>query len=192
MLRASRASRAPLHLLAALDLAPDVLEQLLLLLLEEPALAFGLALLRRGAGADVGELAHRPAVQRHGEDVVLQDEVDGAAVAAEDGTGLGARVSREAAHVERAPVDEPEVAVVGDDAPALVRRDVAAGEEHAERVRGLVREALGRAARGGDAVERGVLVPGPAARLPAEVDPAAVVGPADGGGRRADELGARA
>src|SRR5690606_3708662 len=37
------------HLVAALDLAPDVLEQLLLLLLEEPALAFGLAFLRRGA-----------------------------------------------------------------------------------------------------------------------------------------------
>src|SRR5690606_26920101 len=104
---------APLpHLLPALDLAPDVLEQLLLLLFEEPALALGLALLRRRAGADVGELAHRAAVQRHGEDVVLLDEVDGAAVAAEDGAGLGHARVREAAHVERAPVDEPEVAVV--------------------------------------------------------------------------------
>src|SRR5690606_9918006 len=92
------------------------------------------------------------------------------------------------AHVERAPVDEPEVAVVGDDAPALVRRDVAAGEENAERVRRLVGEPLGRAAGGGDAVERGLLVPRPAARLPAEVDPAAVVGPADRGGLGADEL----
>src|SRR5690606_38439038 len=158
---------APLpHLLPALDLAPDVLEQLLLLLFEEPALALGLAILRRRAGADVGELAHRAAVQRHGEDVVLLDEVDGAAVAAEDGAGLGHARVREAAHVERAPVDEPEVAVVGDDAPALVRRDVAAGEEHAERVRRLVGEPLGRAAGRGDAVERGRLVPGPAARLP--------------------------
>src|SRR5690606_26571595 len=179
---------AAAHLVAALDLAPDVLEELFLLLLEEPTLACGLAFFRRRAGADVGELADRPAVQGHGEDVVLLNEVDGPAVVAEDGVGLGRARVGEAAHGEGAPVDEPEVALVGDDAPAFIRRDVAGGEENAEGVRGLVREALGGAAGGGDAVERGFLVPRPAARLPAEVDPAAVVGPPDGGGRRADVL----
>src|SRR5690606_15762971 len=176
--------------LARLGLAGDVLEQLALLGLEEGTLAFGLALPARLALADVGELSERAVGEVEAEEVVALDEEDAAAVAGEDGARLSLAGVGEAPDVERATVDQEEVAVVRDDAPAPVRGDLALREERADGVGRLVGEALRRAAPGRDAIERSLLVPRAAARLPEEVDPAAVVGPANGSGRLADMLGA--
>jgi len=125
-----------------------VLEELLLLVLEELALSFGLLLPRLGALADVRELAQRAVSEGEGEEVVAAEEVDGLAVPGEDGVGLDVAGVGQAPDREGAPVDVPEVALVGDDAGAVVGGDVAVGEEDAERVGGLVGEALGLAAAG--------------------------------------------
>src|SRR5690606_7221907 len=132
--------------LARLGLTADVLEELLLLRLEEGTMPFRLAVPARRPLAHVGELAERPVRERELEEVVAPDEVDAAAVAGEDGAGLAVARVGQATDAERAAVDQEQVAVVGDDARALVGRDVARREERRDGVRGLIREALGRAA----------------------------------------------
>jgi hypothetical protein len=69
-----------LTLLAGLRDA-DVLEEFLLLVLQELALARRFLLLRRRAFADVRELSDRAAFQSEGEEVVVAHEVDGATIA---------------------------------------------------------------------------------------------------------------
>ncbi len=107
--------------LALRILAPDVLEQLLLLFDEEPLLTFRrLRIGGRRPGADVRDLAEPRVSQPQLEQVVVAEIVDRAAVPAPYRTGLGLARVRQRPRVERAPVDEPEVAAIRDDAPAVV------------------------------------------------------------------------
>ena len=77
---------------------------------------------------------------------------------------------------------------MADHAAPLVGREVAAGQEDRDGVRLLVREFDGLTARSRNAVERRALVPRLTARLPAEVDPAAIIGPSHIGRRLAHML----
>src|SRR5690606_15432971 len=122
------------------------------------------------AGAQVGELADRTVAEVVAEDVRLAREVERASIARERRRSLAGARGRELAHRQIATVDQVQVTAGGDGAPALVGRDVAAGENRRERVGRGVGELDGLAAVRRHAPECRLLVPRAAARLPAEVD----------------------
>jgi hypothetical protein len=142
----------------------------------------------RGTRPEVGDLSQRAIGKGEGEQVVVGDVVDGPAVTGEDGVRLGSARVSQPARGHGAALDEVQVAAMADDAPAPVRREAAGREEDGDGIRCLVGDAFGCAPRRGHAVERGRFVPGLAAGLPLEVDPATVVRPADGTRLLADQF----
>ncbi|MYL05590.1 MAG: hypothetical protein F4012_01810 [Gemmatimonadales bacterium] len=168
----------------------DVLEQLSLLLLEEGLVPLRLRVLGLFRTAYGGELPDLAVVDVEGEEVAPAAEEDGCAVAGEDGTRLGVLRVGQPARRGPVPVDEVEVSCGGGHAPAAIRGDVAGRQDGTEAKLFLIIDPLGRAAGRTDAVEGARLVPLGTAREPAEVDPFAVVGPADADGRLPHVLGA--
>ncbi len=169
-------------------LPADVLEQFELLLLEILPMPLGLLVLSWGAAPDVGELPDRTALEAELVEIVAGAVQDAAPLGRETRRALGlSRVGQPLRRL-RGPIDQVEIPVVLGHPERTVGRNVARREEDVGRIALAFRNRLGVTAGYTHPEELPLGLPVGAARKPAEVEPGAVVGPADVLRRLSDQL----